>query len=368
MRVFFDYQAFTIQSYGGISRYVLELGSRLAIRRDVEVRLCAGWHRNLMLRDDAPAWAQGRYLHPWPKTGPLRHVLNRWMTRRHARRWKPQLVHETYFRTGRNYLPGVPMVLTVYDLTYFVLPIESAESRRTRCAQQAAIARADRIICISENTRNDLLRYFPVDPQRVSVIHLAGPSPKDPNEERQAHPGISGPYFLHVGLRHSYKNFDVVLQAIAGSPELKSAFRIVAFGGPPFSESETARMIELGLDPSHVLHRTGSDELLDSLYAHATAFVCPSLYEGFGLPPLEAMARGCPVICSDRGSLPEVVGDAALLFDPTKPADLTRALKEMAESSTLASEYRARGKRQAARFSWDRCVDETLVVYRSLLG
>lgn len=368
MRILFDYQAFSIQSHGGISRYVLELGSRLAAHPDIETRLFAGWHRNLMLKAATPPWAQGHYVRLWPKTGPLRHALNRWLTRRYARLWKPQLIHETYFRTGGNYLKSVPMVLTVYDLTYFVLPVEDAESQRARRSQRAAITRASWIICISENTRRDLLRLFPVDPRRVSVIPLAGPTPREPRNELPQHPGVTGAYFLHVGLRHSYKNFAVLLQAVASSPRLKSQFRIVAFGGPPFSSQEIARIRELGLDPTLVLHREGNDKLLERYYAHATAYVCPSLYEGFGLPPLEAMAHGCPVICSNRGSLPEVTADAALSFDPTNSAELAKALLAIAENPTLAAELRERGYRQAGKFSWNRCAEETLAVYRALLA
>lgn len=368
MRTLFDYQAFSIQSHGGISRYVLELGSRLAARFDIETRLYAGWHRNLMLRDAAPTWADGRYIRTWPKTGPLRHALNRALTRRYVRRWRPQLVHETYFRTGEAYLPGIPTVLTIYDLIYFILPNTSAEAARVRADQKAAITRADHLICISETTRRDLLRLLPVESKRVSVIPLAGPARRPANAPLSPHPDIDGPYLLYVGPRHSYKNFDVILQALAASHGLSSNVRLLAFGERPFNPAEIARIRALGLDPTRVVHRVGGDDVLQSCYARATALVCPSLYEGFGLPALEAMAAGCPVICSNRGSLPEVTGDAALLFDPESPGELATALETVVTSPQAVVTLRARGYAQAARYSWDRCADETLAVYQNLVG
>lgn len=368
MRVLFDYQAFSIQSHGGISRYVLELGSRLAARPDVEPRLYAGWHRNVLLADAAPAWAHGRYVRPWPKTGPLRHALNRYLTRRYVAAWKPHLVHETYFGASSAYHAGIPTVLTLYDLIYFVLPAVDASAARVRQAQQAAVARASHIICISEQTRRDLFRFIPVDPARVSVVPLAGPPPRPAAAPVPVRPDVEGPYLLHVGLRHSYKNFDVLLRALAGAARLQSHFRLVAFGDRPFNAGETARIRALGLDPSRIIHRAGDDRLLESYYAHAHAFVCPSLYEGFGLPPLEAMARGCPVVCSNRGSLPEITADATLGFDPESPGELAEALQLLVDSPALADDLRRRGLAQAARFSWQRCADDTLAIYRRLAG
>jgi glycosyltransferase involved in cell wall biosynthesis len=367
VRVLFDHQAFSLQARGGISRYFLELSGRLNARRDVEPRVVAGWHRNESLRESPASWVRGRYVGHISKTLPLRNKLNAWFTRREIRRWNPDVVHETYFQTRAHINPPTPRVITVYDLIYFALPEIDALAARTRAAQATAIRRAQHVICISEFTRRDLLRFIPIDPELVSVIPLASSLPESENTAAPQPPAIDGPYVLHVGLRNSYKNFDVVLQALSGSSLLKARFRLVAFGGGKFTPAEQVRFRELGLDPGRVVQRDGDDAVLRSYYAHAEAYICASLYEGFGLPVVEAMAQGCPVVCSNRGSLAEVSGSATLLFDPTQPAEVAGALEAIANSPVLAAKLREDGRRQASGFSWDRCADQTVAVYRELL-
>ncbi|HVU23052.1 MAG TPA: glycosyltransferase family 1 protein [Opitutus sp.] len=368
MRLLFDHQIFSLQSRGGISRYFWELASRL--RRDgVDLAIRAGLHRSLVLREHPAAWVHGRYLAPWPKTGPLRRALNAALTRRHFRRHPPDLVHETYFRPGSAYAPARPTVVTVFDLIHFKFPAEVTEGEEVRSDLRAAVARADRVLCISETTRRDLLELLPsLDPARVRAIPLGGLELQPHTAPPAPPPGLDAPFLLHVGLRAGYKNFDLVLRCLAESPRLRAQFHLVAFGGPPFTRDELARIQSLGLDAGRIRHRAGDDAALAACYAHAAALVCPSRYEGFGLTPLEAMAHGRPVLCSIAGSFPEVVGDAAVTFDPAQPADLARAIQSLVDSPGLAAELRARGPRQAARFSWDRCAAETLAVYRELTG
>ncbi len=365
MRVLFDWQAFSLQPHGGISRYVRELASQLARRDDVTVQVFGGWHRNEALRGAAPPWLQGRYVPHWPKTSPLRRAINAFLMRRAVRHWQPDLIHETYFRMGRKIRSRLPVVLTVYDLIYFVLPDTDADAARVRRAQHSALERADRVVCISESTRRDLLRFVPLDAAKVSVTPL-GPPPL-PNIDGGAPPDTGGPYVLHVGERQNYKNFDLLLQAWARSEELRAKMRVVAFSNRPFTAAERNRQRALGLDEKLVLHRGGDDATLARYYTSATALVCPSRYEGFGLPVLEAMARGCPVVCSNTGALPETAGNAALLFDPTSASELVRALESLVRAPAMTEDLRARGLRRVAQFSWDRCADETLAVYRSLL-
>lgn len=365
MRVLFDHQAFTIQSRGGISRYVVELGQQLATLPQTELRLAAGWHRSLLLNENPPDWACGRYLAPWPRTGPLRHAINTRLSQRVVHRWRPDVIHETYFRPGTAYHPDVPTVLTIHDLIYFILPLKGGEADRTRRAQAAAIARADHLICISETTRRDLVRLFPDTVSRTSVIPHGRPA----SISRPVAPRpLAEPYFLFVGLRQRYKNFDRVLQALAASAHLRTHFNLVAFGDAPFTPADMARLGTLGLDPQRILHRTGDDATLARYYAHASALVFPSLYEGFGMPLLEAMTYGCPVVCSDRGALPEVAGAAALYFDPEAPGELVQALTQLTSDPALAADLRARGHEQSARFSWARCAQETREVYGRVMS
>lgn len=368
MRILFDHQIFSLQSRGGISRYFCQLTSRLAQRTGIEIEVSAGLHRNLVLSECSEAWVRGYYVREWPKTTKLRNAINAYLSRRRAQRWRPDLVHETYYRTGSQYLTNVPSVLTVYDMIHFLFPENLGNSESVQHAIRNSIARADHVVCISETTRRDLLRLTSADPQRVSVIPLAGPKPRAKDATIPPRPDIQGPYLLHVGKRKGYKNFDLILRSLAEADTLRSHFNLVAFGDTPFTRTEVSRLQKLGLDPTRILHRNGDDLTLESYYAHAAAFICPSLYEGFGLPPLEAMAHGCPVLCSNRGSLKEVVGEAALLFDPTEPLELVKTLEALIKNPDLGIDLGARGLVHAGHFSWDQCVDETLSVYRSLIA
>jgi glycosyltransferase involved in cell wall biosynthesis len=221
------------------------------------------------------------------------------------------------------------------------------------------------VICISENTRRDLLERIPIAPEVVSVVHLAAaPVPV----ARTMHPAVDGPYLLYVGPRSTYKNFEALLRAVAGAPALRGGVRIVAFGGGPLSTGERMLARDLGLMDGAVVQISGNDLVLDAAYRFAAAFVYPSRYEGFGIPPLEAMARGCPVVCAANSSLPEVVGDAAELCDADDPESIAAAIERVIGSRTHADELRARGLSRNALFTWDRCARSTYEVYRSATG
>jgi glycosyltransferase involved in cell wall biosynthesis len=237
---------------------------------------------------------------------------------------------------------------------YFA-PNESTPARKA-----AAVRRADRVICISESTRRDLLERVRIEPERVSVVHLAGaPVPK----ARPTRPVVDGPYVLHVGARRGYKNFEGLLRAVAGSAALRTAVRVVAFGGGPLSAGERTLIHDLALDEGSVLQISGDDAALDAAYAFAAAFVYPSRYEGFGIPPLEAMARDCPVVCGANSSLPEVVGDAAELCDADDPESIAAAIERVVSSAARADALRTLGRARNAQFTWERCARASYEVY-----
>ena len=159
-----------------------------------------------------------------------------------------------------------------------------------------------------------------------------------------------------------------MLRAIALSSRLSGDFDVVAFGGGAFSPHEQAQIRELGFREGQVRQQAGDDQALARLYRSAAAFIYPSTYEGFGLPPLEAMTLGCPVICSDRSSIPEVVGDAGEYFNPDHPESIARAIEAVVYSSARTTALMAAGRQRAALFTWRRCAQGHLDVYRSLVN
>ena len=172
---------------------------------------------------------------------------------------------------------------------------------------------------------------------------------------------------LFVGLRGEYKNFDRLVQAVGRSEFLRDNFQIVAFGGGPFSSAERELIDEVHLT-QRVRYVAGDDRDLRARYRSARAFIYPSLYEGFGLPVLEAMGCGCPVICArpraDRSE--EIAGEAAAYFDPTSVTDMQRILENTLSSPERLADLRAKGAFRHSLFSWEKCAVETLEVYRTI--
>jgi glycosyltransferase involved in cell wall biosynthesis len=171
-------------------------------------------------------------------------------------------------------------------------------------------------------------------------------------------------YLLFVGRRAIYKNFNALLKAYSSSEELMKNFNIIQFGGNKFSKEEIELIKSLKIDQSNIIHLNGNDKTLFDLYSNASALILPSLYEGFGLPILEAMSIGCPVVCSNTSSLPEVAGSAVKYFDPKNYEDIKEAIISVVFSSTYKNELIKLGYDQVKKFSWEKCAKDTLKIYK----
>lgn len=245
----------------------------------------------------------------------------------------------------------------------------------------AGITRAARVIADSESARADLLAHTGIAPERVSVIPLgveprffignqaSGPSG---NGDRR-HAGHSkgarlyAPTILHVGSCAFYKNLETILHALPVAMRLLGEPITFLKAGAPFTPEQEALIVHLGIE-SQVRHLGFiPDADLPILYRRADALVFPSLYEGFGLPVLEAMASGMPVITSNAGSLPEVAGDAALMIDATNRDGLAAAIAQVLGNPTLHADLAHRGVQRAAQFSWHETARRTLAVYQEVL-
>lgn len=231
---------------------------------------------------------------------------------------------------------------------------------------------ADRIVAISDFTRQDIIRTCRIPESRISVVPLGVDEIYRPvedtlaKEQLAARLGIDRPFFLSLGLVPR-KNIPRLIEAFAGFRH-RDAFQLVLCGhlGGDHVDRYRARLRELDLERCVVLPGALPTEDLVLLYNMARAFVFPSLLEGFGLPVLEAMACGAPVITSNRSALPEVVGEAALLVDPEDTASITQAMETLADDDARCQDLRTRGFHQVAGFSWDRMAQRLLAVYHSL--
>ena len=365
MKIAFDHNIFCNQYYGGISRYFVRTAQNM-LELGHDARVFAPYHINRYLHEFPQAAVSGKFFSKYPpKTSRLFALLNPLLARRQISKWQPDIVHETYFSKSSMAPKGVPTVLTVYDMTHELYPELLAADDRTSEFKRIAVARADHVICISESTRNDLIRLFNVPRDKTSTIYLAAdisPVPR-PNPDRETRP-----YLLHVGMRGGYKNFSGLLEAVASSSRLGDDFDIVAFGGGVFSDAERQMIAKHGLSSDQVRHVDGDDAVLAGLYADASAFVYPSLYEGFGLPPLEAMAHDCPVISSNTSSMPEVIGDAGEFFLPTDIGAMSHAIESVVYSEDRRRDLISKGRDRLKEFSWKKCAEQTLAVYQGLQG
>jgi glycosyltransferase involved in cell wall biosynthesis len=367
MRVAFDYQIFAGQTYGGISRYFAQLALGLA-HQEQQVGVFSPLYRNVYLSELPGEMVHGRYFSRYPpKTASLILAYNRFRSKRIMAKWRPDLVHETYYSMTGSAPPSCPVVITVHDMIHDLFPDNSAANDKTIAAKRNAVERADHVICISHNTKLDLMRLYNTPDSKISVVHLGFDRfTNSPDLHRYATP-TGKPYILYVGGRAGYKNFSGLLKAVSSSDKLLADFDIVAFGGGEFSASELAEISSLGFSDTQVRYQGGGDELLGALYSSARAFVYPSLYEGFGIPPLEAMAHRCPVICSNAGPLPEVVGDAVEFFDPEDVESMRNAIGYVVFSPERSDQLISSGLERLKQFSWEKCSEETLDVYNRVL-
>jgi glycosyltransferase involved in cell wall biosynthesis len=373
MEVFYTPEIFSQQRIGGISRYFVELARHLDAAGH-KPTLVAGLHRNEHLRL-LGRLTMGVYA-PF-RVGPLHHArvwCNRALCRLALSRHPRAPVHHTYYG-DTAYLGSHPLVVTVHDLIHAIFgetfPHLRGESDRTVADQRASCERADHIIAISNTTKNDLVRLFGINPAKITVVHHGNPllhvagEIAEPSQVVSPASGGRDAYLLFVGGRADYKNFDALLEAFGRSGSLCRRFRLVCFGGGAWTEGEQRRIATLGLS-GRVLLWSGDDAALGRAYRGATAFVLPSLYEGFGLPLLEAMCQDCPVLCARAGSLPEIAGDAAAYFDPESTESIQATLETACADDARLASLRLLGRERLPLFSWERCARETAEVYRRI--
>jgi len=364
MKIAFDHQIFSSQKYGGISRYHVQLGEALN-ELGVDVKAFAPVHRNEYLNNH-PSLERGQFI-KWvpPKTTRLIKYYNNIYGRFKIRNWSPDILHETYYsrRTVGNI--DTPTVITVHDMIHELYPEFFTDSATTSEIKLKAIQRAEHVICISKNTKTDLIKFFDIAEEKISVVYH-GCNMISNHADNQGIDDME-PYLLYVGGRNNYKNFKNLLRAFGNSNSLKRDFNVIAFGGGDFLPEEKELLKEFDIFDK-VFQLSGDDQLLGRLYANAIAFVFPSLYEGFGMPVLEAMAHDCPITASNTSSIPEVAGKAAELFDPTDLDSIRSSIEKVVYSEEFKKELISKGNKQLKKFSWEKCAKETENVYKKILS
>ena len=362
----------------GVGSYIISLLRGLAaIDRETRYTLFA-YAPDAALPTDLPPNFTWTYLYP-PELGRATSLLSHQVMLPHiVRRQQIDLLHYPYVPYNPSH-PGlalwqpVPTIVTLHDLTPLVYARRILRNARYRFYYRAmlrACGRARRIIADSAQTADDARRFgiLPIN-QPIDVVPLATPTP--PAVGLPQTPGIAElldrPFLLHLGGADHNKNQRAVLDAYAILRERDGIeMPLVLVGGHHLDATATARRspaIEGGI--VRFVGLPSSDLYL--LYRHATALLFPSLYEGFGLPILEAMSQGCPVVTSAGGATGEAAGEAALLVDPRDPAQLADAARALIRDERLRAALRSRGRAHAAAFTWERTARATLAAYRAAM-
>jgi glycosyltransferase involved in cell wall biosynthesis len=312
--------------------------------------------------------------HPVPCWTPSHHRFERWSLGIEIARWGVDLLHSPDF-IPPSFGYG-QSVITIHDLNFLYYPsFLTPESRRYYNGQvEWAVQRAKHILADSHATKADLTSLLGVASERITVVHLAADSRFRPLPEMQARQateryGLEPGFLLFVGTLEPRKNVPGLLQAYRILLDRKvTASPLVLIGGKGWLYEEICGCVQaLNLGGQVRFLNRVPDADMARLYNAASLLTTPTFYEGFGLPALEAMSCGTPVVVSDRASLPEVVGEAGLLVDPDEPEDIARALERVLTDDSLRAGMKEMGLAQAARFSWARVAQQTLAVYRQVL-
>ena len=371
MEVIVDGIIYQAQAHGGISRLFNEILPRMCQADETlnitllmtgQSRQALPHHPHIHIRSTPQI---ERFLKPrLVRQYPTR-KLKEWWLRLSIGRTEGKIWHSTYYTMPKMWKGET--VVTVADMIYERFPtlFNTIGANRFRKQKRRCVLSADAVICISETTRRDLLHFYGIDSDKVWAVPLgySNTFKRLPSLTEKAESPVSDPFLLYVGSRSHHKNFKQLIQAFSLWQHQREVNLVVV--GRKWSPDEMESLTGLGIYDRVCLLDKVDDEALCYLYNTAAAFVCPSLYEGFGIPSLEAMACGCPVVASRIPSTIEVAGDCPVYFDPRETEDLLLALdKVLLEGRD--SQRSLVGLERVKDFSWERAAEQTLKVYRSL--
>jgi glycosyltransferase involved in cell wall biosynthesis len=364
MRVFFDHQIFAFQNYGGISRYFVEVINKLHKYPDVTLKFPTLFSNNEYLTDNKVIKSTP-FLRNYnlKGKGTLMMKLDTALTRLAMRKNDYDVFHPTYYHPYHLGVNKKPTVVTCYDLIH---EIYIQDDKRSLDMKKRVLERADKIFAISKHTKSDLIKFYNIPEERVEVVYLANSlEPTSTPSFIPAHK--KNRYLLYVGNRNLYKNFTVFLKAIAPILHKSKDLYLFCAGGGKFNKEEHELFNALKIE-SQVEQYSGSNDSLYTLYSNAIAFIYPSLYEGFGIPLLEAMSCGCPVLASNTSSLPEVGSDAALYFEPKDEESIRFAVERLISDTQLQNDLKRKGAERVKEFTWEKTALQSHALYKKLIG
>lgn len=362
MKILFDHQIFLSQKYGGPSRYFIELNKNMN-REGIQSSIFSPFYINNYLKNENKnIFKKSFFLKKKFKLNFLFKYLNNTLTNNFINNTKIDIIHPTYYNLKKYKEFKIPKILTVYDLTHEKFP-EFYGLPKNNKIKKDALDIADYYLCPSECTKKDLMEIYNIDENKISVVYWA-PFSKSINKIINNYKKDN--FLLFVGNRHKYKNAYKLLEAFCKNKFLLENYKIIFFGGGKFNSYEKGLIKELNLI-NKVKLIIGSDKNLIELYQKATLMVYPSLYEGLGLPILEAMTHGCPVATSYSSGMIEAGGTAVEFFDPNSTESISNSLLKIINSSEYSNKLIELGFDHVKNFTWNKCAKETFNVYQKII-
>ena len=346
MKILYDHQIFAQQSYGGISRYFCELMNQFSTDPAMEFTLPLGYSTNIYLKTITISKNYWFIRHNYPRLNRVVNLFqksvrenvtdfflrNQKKSELMLKKQNFDIFHPTYYNPYfLKYIKTKPYVLTVYDMIHELFP-DLFKGDITGIQKKQVIEGAAKIIAISGNTKTDIIRFYDIDPKKIEVIPLAT-SLQITIPDTTLY--LPQKFILFVGNRGAYKNFTFFINSISSFLHEEKDLFLICAGGGVFRENEIRLLDDLMIKRKVLYYPITTDSTLSQLYRKAILFVFPSIYEGFGIPVLEAFSCGCPVAASNCSSLPEVGGDAGNYFDPKNAASIQKVVEDIVHNDSL---------------------------------
>jgi glycosyltransferase involved in cell wall biosynthesis len=367
MKLLIDHQAFSIQQYGGISRIFTELiknKNENVVIQTPHFYLDNEYFTNLKYKKHISIYKfSNRFFSRIIKN--LLPIINNLYTWIYTSFQSYDIYLPSYYDIYLlNKIKPTPMVLFVYDMIHEKYP-EFFSKSTVSSNKFLLMKEACKIIAISHNTKNDILELYPqISSEKIEVIHLSDSLVSVINEKLLTK--IPHEYILYVGTRKNYKNFTTLYKAYKSIHEEYPHIKLLCIGGGNFSRVEL-KEFEMDSLNDCIIQLNVDDSDLYTVYNRALVFVFPSLYEGFGIPVIEAMKSGCPIILGRLSSFPEIAEEAGIYCNITNPIELSTTILKVIQDKVYRNEFIARGKVQSEKFSWSKTAEKTFQVCQSVI-
>ncbi len=367
IRILYDHQIFSYEKYGGISRYFAQLIKYCQTNYNCAFDLSLKYSNNLYLKDIA-----GLKVKPFlnnfnfTKKPGLLNWLNLNRSKEYLRNQNFDIFHPTFYNPYfLEHIGSKPFVLTVHDMITEIFPDMFPGQEEISAWKTGLIQKAEKIVTASESTKEDIIRLCNISEKKVGIVYLGNSLDEDTAEYGRT-PNLPQKYLLFVGKRPFYKNFERFIRAVSYLLLMDKQLNVICAGSTKFTHEEKKLLKDLEIS-DNVFHFPADDRFLVTLYRNALAFVFPSLYEGFGIPVLEAFSCGCPAIISKTSSLPEVGGKAVIYFDPEDETSIRDAIKKVIYDKSLRKILIQEGHERARKFTWENTALNTLKIYKEII-